>query len=98
MIKRRIEQREMDMILLPEKRELAYAKIQKYKRQAEKMYNKIVKPRTFQVEDLVLKKHETSKHVGKLNPNWKGPFKIVKLPKNEAYRLQGLSGKDLPRS
>ncbi|KAL0313115.1 UNVERIFIED_CONTAM: hypothetical protein Sradi_5710800 [Sesamum radiatum] len=89
-----VEQRELDLILLPQERDMAYAKIQKYKRQAEKLYNKKVKTITFQVRDLVFKKYEASKHNGKLEPNWEGPFKVVKLAKNRVYNLQKLSGKD----
>ncbi|KAL0411780.1 UNVERIFIED_CONTAM: hypothetical protein Slati_3767700 [Sesamum latifolium] len=89
------EQREADLIFLPEKRELAYAKILRYKKQAEKMYNKKVKPRTFHVGDLVLKKCKASRHVRKLDPNWEGPFKMMKIAKNGEYRLQDMSGKDL---
>ncbi|KAL0412032.1 UNVERIFIED_CONTAM: hypothetical protein Slati_3792900 [Sesamum latifolium] len=60
-------EQKVDLMFLPEKRELSYAKILRYKKQVEKMYNKKVKPRTFQVGDLVFKWCEASKHVGKLD-------------------------------
>ncbi|KAL0452914.1 UNVERIFIED_CONTAM: hypothetical protein Slati_1269500 [Sesamum latifolium] len=59
-------------------------------------YNKKVKPRQLQVEDLVLKKVEVSKHVGKLDANWEGPFKVTKICEKESYRLQMMDGNELP--
>lgn len=35
----------------------------------------------YQVGDLVLKKVEVFKHVEKLDPNWEGLYKIVKIYK-----------------
>ncbi|KAL0440207.1 UNVERIFIED_CONTAM: hypothetical protein Slati_2503700 [Sesamum latifolium] len=49
--------------------------------------NKRFKPRCFQVRDLILKKVEVSKHVGKLDPGWEGPFKVIEIRKPGAYRL-----------
>ncbi|KAL0405364.1 UNVERIFIED_CONTAM: Gag-Pol polyprotein [Sesamum latifolium] len=49
-----------------------------------------------QVGNLVLKKVEVSKHVGKLDPGWEGPFKVIKVKKPSTYKLQDLEGKDLP--
>ncbi|KAL0420546.1 UNVERIFIED_CONTAM: hypothetical protein Slati_3077500 [Sesamum latifolium] len=60
-------------------------------------YNRKIRPRHFQVGDLVLKKVEVSKHVEKLDPGWEGPFKVTKVKKSGTYKLQDLDGKDLPR-
>ncbi|KAL0320077.1 UNVERIFIED_CONTAM: hypothetical protein Sradi_5269200 [Sesamum radiatum] len=64
------EQREADMIFLQEKRELAYAKLLRYKKQAEKRYNKKVKPITFQVGDLVFEE------VRSLQTCWETGFEL----------------------
>jgi len=77
--------RSFDLDLLDEKRQDAYLKMQHCKALTAKLYNKTVKPRSFQVGDLVLKKVEVSKHVGKLDPKWEGPYKVVKVAKNNAY-------------
>ncbi|KAL0378680.1 UNVERIFIED_CONTAM: hypothetical protein Sradi_3173500 [Sesamum radiatum] len=49
-----IKQRETDLMFLPERRELSYVKILKYKKQTGKIYNEEVKSRVFQFGDLVL--------------------------------------------
>ncbi|KAL2230962.1 UNVERIFIED_CONTAM: Retrovirus-related Pol polyprotein from transposon [Sesamum indicum] len=62
------EERLLDLELIEEKREVAYARMLHHKGLMMKSYNKKLKPRQFQVGDLVLKKVEISKHVGKLDP------------------------------
>ncbi|RWR80037.1 mannan endo-1,4-beta-mannosidase 2 isoform X2 [Cinnamomum micranthum f. kanehirae] len=34
---------------------------------------------------------------GKLGPNWQGPFKVVSVTGQSAYRLEDMNGKELPR-
>jgi len=36
--------------------------------------------------------------VGKLGPNWEGPFRVVASLDNKAYKLQELDGKTIPRT
>ncbi|KAL0413602.1 UNVERIFIED_CONTAM: hypothetical protein Sradi_1561900 [Sesamum radiatum] len=95
--KRNQEGRAFDLTTIEEKRDLAYAKILHHKGLMMRSYNRRVRPRCFQVGDLVLKKVEVSKHVGKLNPGWEGPFKVIKINKSETYKLQDMEGKELPR-
>ncbi|KAL0413600.1 UNVERIFIED_CONTAM: hypothetical protein Sradi_1561700 [Sesamum radiatum] len=83
--------------MIEEKRDQAYAKILDHKGLMMKSYNRKVKPRDFQMGDLVLKKVEVSKHVGKLDLGWEGPFKVTEVKKMRTYKLQDLEGKDLPR-
>ncbi|KAL2228554.1 UNVERIFIED_CONTAM: hypothetical protein Sindi_1835100 [Sesamum indicum] len=64
-----------DLSVIEEGRECAYAKILRYKSIMTRNYNRRVKPRNFQVGDLVLKKVEVLKHVEKLDPTWEGPYK-----------------------
>ncbi|KAL0312888.1 UNVERIFIED_CONTAM: hypothetical protein Sradi_5688100 [Sesamum radiatum] len=53
-----------------------------------KAYNARVKSRNFQVGDLVMRKAEASGPVGKLDPKWEGPYKVVEIVNGGAYRLQ----------
>jgi ribosomal protein L21E len=64
----------------------------------EKSYNRNVRIRTFKVGDLVLKKVEVSKHVGKLQPNWEGPFVIVEVGRKGSYKIAHPDGEVLPRA
>ncbi|KAL0444967.1 UNVERIFIED_CONTAM: hypothetical protein Slati_2219400 [Sesamum latifolium] len=73
--------RSFELATVEEIRDKAFAKILHYKSLMMKIYNSKVKPRNFQVGDLVLKKVEVSKHVGKLDPSWEGPYKIIEVKK-----------------
>lgn len=72
-----------------------------YKRKAEKRYNNRVKPRSFLTSDLVLRKYggsEKDPSEGKLAATWEGPFRDTKVLENEAYQLEHLSDKAIPRT
>lgn len=72
--------------------------MQNYRAKVAARYNIGVKARTFQVGDLVLKRVEVSRSVGKLEPKWEGPYKVVKITKNNAYRIARLDDDgELPR-
>ncbi|XP_020547166.1 uncharacterized protein LOC110011435 [Sesamum indicum] len=82
------EERLLDLELNEEKkREVAYAKMLHHKSLMMRSYNKRLRPRQFQVGDLVLKKVEVSKHVGKLDPGWEGPYKVTEIKRRDTYRL-----------
>ncbi|GKV11390.1 hypothetical protein SLEP1_g22653 [Rubroshorea leprosula] len=71
-----------------------------YKQKLANFYNKRVRPRTFKVGDLVLRKagltgFET--RFGKLAPNWEGPYIVAEVPHPGAYILQDAEGKRFPR-
>ncbi|KAL0454977.1 UNVERIFIED_CONTAM: hypothetical protein Slati_0836900 [Sesamum latifolium] len=91
------EARSFDLNTIEEKRDRAYQRILYYKKLMVRGYNQKVKPRSFQVSDLVLKKVEVSKHMGKLDPTWEGPYKMIEIKKKGTYSLQDLEGKNLPR-
>ncbi|KAL2253104.1 UNVERIFIED_CONTAM: hypothetical protein Sindi_0105100 [Sesamum indicum] len=91
------QERSFDLTVIEEGRDRAYAKILRYKSMMTRNYNRRVRLRSFQVGDLVLKKVEVSKHVGKLDPTWEGPYKVVEIRRKGTYILQDLEGKNLPR-
>ncbi|KAL0448043.1 UNVERIFIED_CONTAM: hypothetical protein Slati_1932200 [Sesamum latifolium] len=76
------KRRAFDLVMI-ERRDAAYAKILHHKGLMMRSYNRKIRPRCFQVGDLVLKKVEVSKHVEKLDPGWEGPFKVVKVRNQE---------------
>ncbi|XP_011082215.1 uncharacterized protein LOC105165037 [Sesamum indicum] len=90
------QERSFDLTVIEEGRDRAYAKILRYKSMMTKSYNRRVRSRSFQVGDLVLKKVEVTKHVGKLDPTWEGPYKVVEIRKKGTYTLQDMEGKNLP--
>ena len=63
-----------------------------------KHYNSIVKYRDFQVGDLVLRKVTGATRdpsQGKLEPNWKGPYRIISWQRKGTYNLETLDGQKL---
>ncbi|KAL0439574.1 UNVERIFIED_CONTAM: Gag-Pol polyprotein [Sesamum latifolium] len=77
----------MNLDFIDEAREMAAARAAMYKARMAKAYNARVKPRNFQVGDLVLRKAEASSPVGKLDPKWEGPYKVVEIVNGRAYKL-----------
>ena len=68
---------------------------------AMRVYNTKVQLRTFHPGDLVWRvRGEACKvpRIGKLEPNWEGPFRVTESLDNGAYRLQQLDGNPIPRT
>ncbi|GKV05528.1 hypothetical protein SLEP1_g17529 [Rubroshorea leprosula] len=86
--------------LLAEVRKEAQLRTLVYKQKLANFYNKRVRPRTFKIGDLVLRKagltgFET--RFGKLAPNWESPYTVAEVPYPGAYVLQDAEGKKVPR-
>ncbi|PWA77122.1 reverse transcriptase domain-containing protein [Artemisia annua] len=62
----------------------------KYKKKVEQYYNRRVRPETFKVGDFVYRKNEASRveDLGKLGPNWEGPYRIIEAYQHGTYKLQ----------
>ena len=89
-----------DVNLLEEKRDMAIIRLASYQQQMKRRYNKNIKPRSFQVGDLVLRKMVTNTknpNDGKLEPNWEGPYRVTTLAGVGAYRLEDMDGKPVPK-
>jgi hypothetical protein len=74
----------------------ALKEIEKNKARVVKAYNKKVKNKSFQVEELVWKTilpiGSKSNQFGKWSPNWEGPYKVIKVIYNNSYLLATLQG------
>uniref|UniRef100_A0A2N9GMT9 Uncharacterized protein n=1 Tax=Fagus sylvatica TaxID=28930 RepID=A0A2N9GMT9_FAGSY len=67
----------MDLNLVEERRDMATVKLASYQHQMKRGYDKNIRPRSFQVGDLVLRKvvaNTRNPNDGKLGPNWEGPY------------------------
>ena len=74
------EQLRLNLDLIDEVRMDAEHKTAKYKNLMARQYDAIVKPRCFNIRDLVLKKVSLATKdpaYGKLGPNWEGPYRII---------------------
>ncbi|KAL0462137.1 UNVERIFIED_CONTAM: hypothetical protein Slati_0101300 [Sesamum latifolium] len=83
--------------LIKELREKAFLRIQRYKNIMINSYNKRVKSQSFQVGDLVLRRVDALKPIGKLDPTWEGSYKVTSVIGKGAYELEDPEGRPLPR-
>ncbi|KAK3012780.1 hypothetical protein RJ639_010216 [Escallonia herrerae] len=87
--------------LLDDVRAQALDRVISTKQRVARFYNRRVRMRIFRVGDLVLRKLGVSNPkaaVGKLSPNWEGPYKISKVLRPGAHSLETLSGEAIPRT
>ncbi|GFZ01910.1 hypothetical protein Acr_15g0005190 [Actinidia rufa] len=90
---------EISLDLLEEKRLEAAMEMAAYQQKMRQYHDTRVKPRTFEMGDLVLKKVNQSTRKpsdGKLGPNWEGPYRVRGFSRKGTYWLTGLDNKDLP--
>ena len=88
----------MNLDLLDEAREEARIKVEAVKRRVEHQYSSKVKPRQFQVADLVMRKAHPYELENKLSPKWTGPFRVIEAMGNRSYKLETLEGGLIPRT
>ena len=89
-----------DLDTIDELRELATVRIASYQRRLENSYNKRVKPRMFQLGDLVLRKvfeNIADPASRKFQPNWEGPYLVTQADKSGSYALDKINGTPVPR-
>ena len=94
MVEESNEERRVNLDLLEEAR----IKAEAVKRRAERQYSSKVKPRQFQIGDLVMRKAQEYELENKLSPKWTGPFRITEAKGNDSYNLETLEGGPIPRS
>ncbi|CAA0812399.1 Unknown protein, partial [Striga hermonthica] len=83
---------------IEELRGKAAIRVEAYKQRMRAAHDKKVKTRRFHVGDLVWKRVDVLKHVGKLEPNWEGPYLVEKVHAGGAYSLKDAEGRSLARS
>ena len=70
----------------------------RYKNLMARQYDAMVKPRHFNIGDLVLKKVSLATRNpahGKLGPNWEGPYRVINCKRQGSYYLEALDGRKL---
>jgi hypothetical protein len=95
---RQTEARELDSILLEERRNRALINMQKYQESLKKYYNKSVVHRELNIQDLVLKKDIRIRDKHKFSSPWEGPFIIVDVATPWAYVLAEFDDTLLPNT
>ena len=74
------EKLHLDLDLIIKARMVAEQRTVRYKNHMAKQYDAMVKPRCFNIEDLVLKRVSLATRnlaYGKIGPNWEGPYKVI---------------------
>ena len=85
--------------LLPELKEKAQIRNLAAKQRAVKKYNANLSPRSFVIGDLVLRMASNArKKDGKFSANWDDPYCIREDAGGGAYRLEQLSGEEIPNT
>lgn len=83
---------------MEEKREQSPHSIEEYIRKTNQAYEQLVKERRFIQGDLMLHKEfqkTQDKRVGKLGPNYKGSYKVIKRMSNNSYAFEDGEGRSL---
>jgi len=82
------EERKVNLDILDEVREEARVKAEASKRRVEYKCSSKLKPRHFQVADLVMRKAHPYRLENKLSPKWSDPFRVTEALGNGAHRLR----------
>ena len=92
------EQLCLNLDLIDEVRMDAEQRTARYKNLMAKQYDAMVKPRRFNIGDLVLKRvflaTRNPAH-GKLGPNWEGPYRVINYKRQGSYYLETLDRRKL---
>jgi hypothetical protein len=77
---------------LEETRDVALLHSARYQQSLRRYHARRVRPRDFQVGDLVLRLRQDARGHHKLTPSWEGPFIIAKVLKPGTYKLANDQG------
>ncbi|XP_019178800.1 PREDICTED: uncharacterized protein LOC109173935 [Ipomoea nil] len=89
----------VDLNFLDEMREAAFCKMENYSRQLKSYHDAKVRPRYFQVGDLVLRRREASQPFegGKFAKKWEGPYAVEEVVRPGTYKLKTTGGRMIDR-
>ena len=93
-----IEQLRLNLDLIDKVKMDAERRTAKYKNLMARQCDAMVKPRRFNIGDLILKKVSLATKdpsYGKLGPNWEGPYRIINCKRQGSYYLEALDGRKL---
>ena len=90
-----------DLVLVNELRDRALIRMQNYEHAAAKYYNSNVWNRRFNEGEFVLRKvfqNTAERNTRKLEINWEGPYKIIKVVRPGYYGIAIMQGVKIPRT
>ena len=89
-----------DKDMCEELRETTVGRIASYKQRLENLHNQHVKSHTFKAGELVLRRvfeNTVNPTDGKFQPNWEGPYTVVRAGTAGSYALSRPNGTIVPR-
>ena len=89
------KQLRLSLDLIDEVRMDAEQRVALYKNLMTKHHDALVKPRQFNIGDLVLKRMSLATKYpthGKLGPDWEGPYRVINYKRRGLYYLEDLDG------
>ena len=92
------EQLRLNLDLIDEVRMNAKQRTARYKNLMTRQYDAMVKPRCFNIGDLILKRVSLATRNSayeKLGLNWEGPYKVINCKRQGSYYLETLDGRKL---
>ena len=92
------EQLRLNLDLIVEVRMDAKQRTTRCKSLMARQYDALMKPRRFNIGDLVLKRLTLATRNpvhGKLGPNWEGPYRVINCKRQGSYYLETLDGRKL---
>ena len=98
--KENVESIAKDLDTTEELWEVAAVRIASYQQRLANLHNRHIKPRTFLRRDLVLRrvfKNTANPVDGKFQPNWEGPYMVVRVRTVGSYALSRPEGFAVPR-
>ena len=87
------EQLRLNLDLMDKVRMDAEQRTARYKNLMARQYDAMVKPRRFNIGDLVLKRVTLATRnpaYGKQRPNWEGPYRVINCKRQGSYYLESL--------
>lgn len=90
--------RGMDLALGEEHHREAALRVARYQQALRRYHCRHIRPRTLEVGDLVLRRVLSREGLHKLSPMWEGPFKVARVSRPGAARLETQEGVPIPNA
>lgn len=81
-----------DAVLLKENSLRAAMRVARYQQALRRYHSRRVHTRCFEEGNLVLMRVQSAKGTNKLTPKWEGPYRVVRVTRPDAVRLETRDG------
>jgi hypothetical protein len=89
---------EADLLLLEEAHRQAALRTTRYQQALRRYHSRNIRPRTLEAGDLILRRILSREGLHKLSPMWEGPFRVVRVSRPGAVRLETEYGVPVPNA